>query len=133
MPCIIDSPHNMKSKDNILVLLGALIGGVLGHFIFFWVTQQGFYGLILPGAGVGIGAGFFAAKTKWMPISCGVFALLLGLFTEWRYSPFVKDESLGYFLTHIYELKPITLIMIIAGGFLGFWIPFGKTRSKKKA
>ncbi len=122
----------MKSKDNILVLAAALIGGVLGHFIFFWVARQGFYGLILPGAGAGIVAGFFTAKSKWVPVACGVFALLLGLLTEWRFAPFAKDDSLGYFLTHMHELKTITLIMIAVGGLLGFWIPFGKTRPKKK-
>ncbi len=121
----------MKSKNNILVLFAALIGGILGHFIFFWVIRQGFYGLILPGASAGIAAGFFTAKSKWAPVVCGIFALLLGLFTEWRFEPFVKDDSLGYFLTHIYEREPFTLIMIVVGGFLGFWIPFGKIRHKK--
>ena len=51
-------------------------------------------------------------------------ALVLSLFCEWRFAPFIKDNSLGYFLTHVHELKPITLIMIAVGTFIGFWIPF---------
>jgi hypothetical protein len=28
--------------------------------------------------------------------------------------------------THIHQLKPITLIMIAAGAFIGFWAPFSR-------
>ena len=122
----------MRSKNIFLALLGAVIGGVLGHFIFFWIARQGFYGLIIPGALLGFGAGICRTNSKYVSIVCGVLALALGFFTEWRFAPFVKDGSLGYFLSHITELKPITLIMIAAGGFLGFWIPEGRIRKRKK-
>lgn len=122
----------MKKIDNVLALVGAVVGGLLGHFIFFWVARQGFYGLIIPGAAVGLGASFFNTKSKWVPIACGLIALVISLFTEWRYIPFEADDSFGYFLFHFYELTPITLFMIAAGAFLGFWIPFGSTRQIKK-
>jgi len=122
----------MKSTSIFLVLAGAVIGGLLGHFIFAWIVGQGLYALILPGAAVGLGAGIFKNKSKAVAVLCGLLALALGLFTEWRFFPFAKDDSLGYFLFHIHELKPITLIMIAVGALIGFWIPFGHTRQMNK-
>ncbi len=117
-----------KITSNLLVLVGALVGGLLGHFLFFWVIRQGFYGLIIPGAAVGLGAGFFKARSSLPTLLCGLWALALGLFTEWRYAPFAQDEGLGYFLTHLADLQPVTLGMVAVGTFLGFWIPFGRVR-----
>ena len=114
----------MNLKDDALVLLGAVVGGLLGYFAFFWIARQGFYGLALPGGLLGVGAGMFRTKSRYVPIVCGIMALALGVFTEWRFSPFREDGSLGYFLTHVHENPPITLIMIAAGALIGFWIPF---------
>lgn len=114
----------MKPGNNILAVLGAMIGGILGYLAFFWIARQGFYGIILPGGLAGAGAGVFKPRSRILAALCGLFALALGIFTEWRFAPFVKDSSLGFFLLHIHQLKPITLIMIVAGGLIGFWVPF---------
>ena len=118
----------MNLKNDCLVLLGALIGGLLGYVAFKWLLGQGFYGLILPGGLLGMGAGFFKTNTKAIAIVCGVMALFLGLITEWISSPFIADESLGYFIAHVHELKPATLIMIVIGAAIGFWIPFRRSQ-----
>ena len=55
---------------------------------------------------------------------CGVLGVVLGLITEWRFAPFVADGSLLYFLTHVGDLMPITLLMIGLSGVFAFW--FGK-------
>jgi hypothetical protein len=52
--------------------------------------------------------------------------VLLGLFTEWRFAPFIADSSFGYFITHIHDLSIITLIMITIGGLCGFWFGMGR-------
>jgi hypothetical protein len=114
----------MMSRNDSLVLAGAVLGGLLGYFAFFWVAGQGFYGLVLPGGLAGLGAGIFASRSKVVPVLCGLLAAAFGLFTEWRYAPFRADPSLGYFLWHLHELRPITLVIIAFGGLIGFWIPF---------
>ena len=38
--------------------------------------------------------------------------LATGLFTEWRFRPFMADNSLTYFLKNLTELTPVTLLMI---------------------
>lgn len=111
-------------RQSLLVIVGAAVGGILGYMIFHWITGQGFYGLILPGGLLGLGAGLAGNKSLPLAVACGIAALALGLVTEWTYAPFVKDESFGYFITHVFDLRPITLIMIAVGSAVGFWIPF---------
>jgi hypothetical protein len=117
-------------KQTILVLVGAAAGGLLGYFAFFWLAGQGLYGLILPGGLLGLGAGIGKNRSLLLAAFCGICAVALGLFTEWRFAPFRKDDSLGYFLTHVQDLKPITLLLILLGGLLGFWVPFRRIESR---
>ena len=110
----------------LLGLVGAAIGGWLGYLAFFWIASQGFYALPVPGAVLGIGCGLLAQRRIMvLAIICGLAALSLGLFTEWRFRPFIADKSLSYFLGHLYELKPSTLLMIALGGVFGFWFGLG--------
>lgn len=111
-------------KQVALVLGGAMLGGLVGHIAFGWLVHQGFYGLVLPGGLAGLGAGYSSCRSRWPSVVCGVLALLLGLVTEWRFFPFNADNSFSYFLGHLHQLKPITLLMLAAGTAIGFWVPF---------
>jgi hypothetical protein len=123
----------MNRKNDILVLLGAAVGGLLGYVLFSWLAGQGLYGLALPGGLLGLGAGVFKTRSKMVPIVCGLSALALGLFTEWRYEPFVADGSLRYFVLHVHQLQPITLLMVAAGTLIGFWVPFRRGQAARRA
>ena len=89
-------------------------------------------GLLRPDAAGrfgGLGGGLLARdKSVLRAALCGLIALGLGLFTEWRCEPFIADQSLGYFATHLHQLRPITLLMVAAGGALGCWLSLGKER-----
>jgi len=115
-------------KDNLAVLGGAIAGGVLGYFGFRWLLQQGFYAMILPGGLLGLGAAMWPGKSVAISVVCGIMALALGLFTEWQFRPFIAGDGFGFFLAHVYQLQPMTLLMIGAGTFLGFWPPFRRVR-----
>lgn len=118
-----------RAKSLAIGLAGALAGGALGHFAFLWIARQGFYALMLPGALAGLGGGLFVKnKSVLRGVLCGLFAILLGLFSEWRFAPFIADPGLGYFLVHVFDLKPITLLMIAIGGVFGYWLSAGKER-----
>ncbi len=107
--------------DTVPGLIGAAIGGVIGYYAYVWGLQQGLKAGVIPGAFVGLGAGLLSARpSRARGILCGVGALALGLFSEWRNAPFLADESLGYFLAHVHKLNPLVLIMIVLGAFLGF-------------
>jgi hypothetical protein len=107
-----------------LILLGAAVGGVVGYFAFRWLLGQGFYALILPGGLLGFGAAIVRGRSIVPPIICGLAGLALGVFAEWSMAPFITDGSLGYFLAHLGDLRPLTLILIALGGAIGFWMPF---------
>jgi hypothetical protein len=109
--------------SNLLGLVGATIGGVLGFYTFQWLVGHDFYGLAIPGAFLGLGCGLLAQHTS-IPrgIFCGVAALILSLYTEWTYMTFVADASFSYMITHIMEKSPVTLLMIAVGTIFAFWV-----------
>jgi len=111
-------------RNNLLVLAGAVIGGLIGHFAFLRLTHHGYYGLVLPGGLAGLGAGVFKSRSVVISICCGILSLGFGIYSEWRYAPFLDDNSLSYFLIHLSQLSRTTLIMIALGGIIGFWVPF---------
>ena len=88
------------------------------------MTQQGFYGLVLPGGLLALGAGIGRTRSIAVPIGCAVAAFLLSCYTEWKFAPFKDDGSFLYLLTHLHQLKPVTLLMIGVATALGFYVPF---------
>jgi hypothetical protein len=119
-------------KNNILALGGAVVGGAVGYGAFFWLVSQGLYGLVLPGGLLGIGAGVVKNRSPWVAVLCGFLAIALGVYTEYRFSPFKKDPSLAYFLLHVFENPPVTLLMIALGGVIGFWVPFQRRERRNE-
>ncbi len=118
---------NSKKANWVLGLVGAVGGGILGYFIFFLLAQQGFYAMVLPAVAPGLGGGvLLRGKSNAFGIVCGFLGVMLGLFTEWRFAPFIADPSFVYFITHLNNLSTITLIMIGIGGLCGYW--FGQGR-----
>ena len=116
-------------KTLALGLIGAVIGGCAGYFAFFWIAKQGFYALVLPGGLLGLVAGLCARqRSQVLGILCGIGGLGLGLYTEWRFAPFIADESMRYFLTHVHQLKPLTLVMLALGTFVSYWLALGRDR-----
>src|SRR3954465_4447786 len=91
-----------------LGILGAIVGGVIGYFLFIWIARQGFYALMLPGWLLGEGAGL-CARRRSIPLGvvCAVLAFALGGFAEWKLQPFGIDDSFRYLVTHPHKLKPI--------------------------
>src|SRR3954465_12386507 len=113
----------------VLGIIGAVIGGCVGYFAFFWIARQGFYALVLPAALLGLGAGL-CARRRSAPLAllCGVAGLALGLFTEWRFAPFVADTTLAYFVRHLHLLRPLTMFMVALGAFVSYRLALGRNR-----
>src|ERR1700719_1324469 len=123
-----------RRGSPLLSLIGAVLGGFLGDIAFGWILEQGFYALALPGAGIGIGCSLLSRGPSLVRgILCGLAAIPLGLYSEWSRSLFLADASLGYFLTHFYDLKPITLGFLGLGGLLSFWFARGYLGSGSRA
>lgn len=104
---------------------GAAVGGAAGFLGFGWLASQGFYAAALPGIALGVGAGLAAKqRSLTLAILCAVAALLLSILAEWKNFPFVRDESFSYFVTHLADLRPVTLLMLALGTAGGFWFPW---------
>jgi hypothetical protein len=106
-----------------LGLIGAVIGGALGSYIFMWIVAQGFYGLMIPGALLGLGCSLLSQhRSHVRGLICAAAACVLGLYSEWRFEPFRADRSFGYLVSHAAELRPITQAMIVLGAFFAYWL-----------
>ena len=122
-----DGQNSIEGVNIGLGLLGAVLGAVAGHFVFGWLLGYGFYAPAVPGVLAGLGAGVLVRRRS-VPfaVACGVLALGAGLFTRWQHnSPAI---TLGYFLTRLHQLSPVTLIMLALGGLAGFWFALGRSR-----
>ena len=108
-------------------ILGGAIGGALGYIAFRWLAGAGLYGIMVPGALLGLGAGLAArGQSQVLGVVCGLAAIALTIFAEWSVFPFVKDRSLGFFLAHVHELPAVKLLVMGLGALAAYW--FGQGR-----
>jgi hypothetical protein len=120
-------PETIRRANWSLGLIGVVVGGAIGYFGFALLVHEGYYGLLLPGSLLGLGCGALSGgRSNLLGLVCCALAALLGIFTEWRFFPFRADGSFVYFLAHLHDCTPTTLISMAAGGFFGFW--FGRGR-----
>jgi hypothetical protein len=116
-----------KQPNWVLGIVGAIGAGVLGYVIFFLLANQGLYAIVLPAAAPGLGGGaLLRGKSTAFGIVCAILGVVLALFAEWRFAPFIVDSGFLYFATHLHQLSSATLILIAIGVFCGFW--FGQGR-----
>ena len=113
---------------------GGVAGGIVGYFVFLWLWKQGFYGLMIPGALIGLGCSLLAGdRSVARGIMAAVAAGALSLYAEWKVVTFVADGSFSYMVLHFYEKPPVTLLMFAGGIILAYWIgkdsTFGGGRS----
>lgn len=125
---ILNASQTSVGTSWALGVIGALLGGAAGWFIYGWLFSQGYYALALPGAAVGLG---FSALARRPMIAGGAFCAVVAFFLmaacEWKDSAFLADDSYLYFLTHIHEVdSPATLGFMALGVAFAFW--FGKGR-----
>jgi len=119
----------MNMGSNLMTIARGAVGGAVGYFLFIWLKNHGFYALILPGALLGIGAGY-AARVRSLPLAviCGIAGFALSVFTDWKFEPFTDDNSLQYFVMHLYKLDTVTQIMMAIGTFCSFYFALGVQR-----
>ena len=119
-------------RRHVLAICCALLGGVTGYLGFRFLLGRAVYAVILPGGLLGLAAGVVRNPSPLVAVLCFVLAIAAGVLSEHRVAPFVRDGSLSYFLLHVRELQPLTQISILAGGSIGFWVPF-RRRTREAA
>jgi hypothetical protein len=122
-------PEQIKPANWLLGLVGVIVGGAAGFFLFVWLLSKGYYAMMVPGAALGLLGGIMLRSySQPFGVVCAVLAVLLGLFTEWWTSPFAIDDSFKYFVTHLNQLNTVTCIMIGLGGLCAYWFGQGYGR-----
>lgn len=108
-------------------LLGAIIGGGIGWFAYFWLLNQGFDGLMIPGALVGVGFSMLSGRSAWsFGIVCAVLGLGLMLVCEWQSLINFQNGPFFDFLTNLHKLNTPNKIMLAGGTLIAFWIGKGR-------
>lgn len=124
---ILDASRDSVAKSMALGIVGAILGGVVGWLACTWLAQQGFYALALPGAAIGLGYGALSKRPMIAGgLLCAVAALAVGITWEGLNRPFIADESFSFFLAHLQDLKPVSMLFIGLGVVFAFW--FGRGR-----
>jgi len=126
------SPALPPPMDPMLLvrgLGGAIVGGVIGYLVFRWLASNAFGAHALPGAALGLGAGWAArSKSTMLGVLCAVAAAVLIVVAEWLRAPFVKDKSFAFFVTHLLEMDraSVKLLLMALGTACAYW--FGQGR-----
>jgi len=108
-------------------LLGAIIGGGVGWFAYFWLLDQGYDGLMIPGALVGVGFNLLSTRSAWsFGFACAVMGLGLMLVCEWQSLANFHDGPFLDFLSNLHKLNTPNKIMLAAGTLMAFWIGKGR-------
>ena len=113
---------------------GAILGASLG-FTFFTllIKYVGIYAMAVPGLLVGLGCGFcLPRRSLILGIVCAIIAAATMIFAEWWNFPFLKDESLGFFLQNLGELSRLFWFSLILGSGLAFWFGQGNERTESR-
>jgi hypothetical protein len=109
--------------DIPLAFLGAAAGGFLGYYTFQWLYNHGFYGMIIPGALLGLGGSLLTqAPSRARGFVCAAAAMGLGVLMEWKFFPFFDNGRFRYFVKHVLEVNRVHLAMIAAGAFFAYWL-----------
>ena len=126
-------PVDVPDRRFMLVIArgiaGAVVGGIVGYWIFRVLLGFGFYALVVPGALLGLGAGLAArGSSRFLGVLCAVAAFGLTVYAEWGHAPFRDDPSLLFFVTHLHRLDggPVKYIMLVLGTACAYW--FGQGR-----
>ena len=82
------------AKQIPLGILGAVLGAVVGFFLFQFLTQQGLYLIVLPGALVGLGCGFAARSRSFVfAIIAVAVAIPATIVCEWKTDAYLCDDG----------------------------------------
>ena len=118
-------PGPANAKAWALGVVGAVIGGAVGWFVFSLLFNEGYYALALPGALVGFGFGQLSKIRSFAGgVFCAIVAAGLMFMCEWNFRFFTDDPSFGYFVSNVHELSSATFLMFFLGVVMAFW--FGK-------
>ena len=120
-------PQSTTPVRYLAGMAGASAGAVVGTMAFLLLARLGLFAMALPGALIGLGCGYASrSRSLLLGLFCGLCAAPLSIALEWRRAPFIKDDSFGFFLSHLTDLKPVTLALMAVGVLFAVWFGTGR-------
>lgn len=124
-----ESPIPQSAALDPLVLVrglaGALAGGVAGYLLFWALARNGMLGYMIPGALLGLGAGWAAkGRSPFLGAICAVLAVGLTLFAAWHVA--FQQFSFPEFLGRLHQLPISRIVLMSLGVLMAYW--FGQGR-----
>ena len=123
-------PTDSKLAKQIpLGILGAVLGAVVGFFLFQFLIRRGLYFIVLPGALVGFGCGL-AARNRSFVLAFIAFAIAIPatIFCECKSDAYLCDSGntlmgVGEYISRMIELRGWKLPVFIGlNGLIAFWL-----------
>ena len=111
-------------------VLGLVVGGIAGFYLFQWLVSQGYFALAIPGALMGLACGYASRiYSLVLAVTCGVSAAVLLVIVEWKV--FYANNSFVFFLTHLHQLDGVTLVMLALGIVFAAWFGLGRPKPSR--
>ena len=108
-------------------VVGGAAGGALGWIICLTLIRWAVLSTMLPGLLMGIGCGWLSGtRSHVLGALSGVGSLAVSIVVTWQIAPFVADDSLLFFVTHLHKVQPMMLLMIVLSGACGYWFGLGR-------
>ena len=105
---------------------GAVIGALIGYFLFRWLLDYGFYAGMLPGGFIGAGFGIGAARRMGWPaaILCAVAGLIFGCWADAATND--PAQTLLEYIQDYRRIPGVSKIMIGLGAVASGWFALGR-------
>lgn len=117
---------NFPVKNLLAGLVGAVVGGIVGFFIYQWLFNNGYSGPVVPPACVGLGFGLAARKRH---IAFGFISAVLAvgatMFTVWKIR-LVDGTSFTDFLEWYMDKNTFGWVMVAIGIAMAFSFGMGR-------
>ena len=121
----------MKEQDVLRRLFGTAVGAAVGIAGYWFLVRQGIVLLALVGGCLGLLGGMWSLRrSRAWGIGLAVVGVALTIGVEWRFFPFIADESLGYFLANLHDLSWRTHLSILFAAFFGYHFGQGRDRAE---
>jgi hypothetical protein len=121
-------PAESRALDPLVLLrglAGAVAGGIAGYFLFWVLARSGMLGYMIPGALLGLGAGYAArGRSPVLGVICAVLAVGLTLFAAWHvaFQQFTFPEFLG----RLHQLPISRIVLMSLGVVMAYWLGQGR-------
>ncbi len=127
--CLWVSSKGLMMRARLLEFVPGLVAGVAGGIggyllVAYLIRSNNIWVPILPGAFAGLACGQLSSVySRRRGVVMAVIVSILIVYAQWKLfnPPFEFDGSLGDYVLHLYQLPPLTLLVMAVNVVIGYW------------